>query len=127
MAVNPTIIGRNPGLAGWAILNPRVALAEHRLMREYMKAHPACEACGESRKGYVDCHHRIPLWKWIEQAGTNPAGRYSSLCNGKASAHHLHAGHAGDYGRRFVENVSMVCAAIRQILLERKIIKRDAI
>jgi len=59
MALNPTgFLGRN-GLRGWACLNPRVALAEKRLMDQYRKDHPKCEVCGTDKN--VQIHHREPL------------------------------------------------------------------
>ena len=125
MALNVTgYLGRN-GLRGWAVLNPRVALAEKRLMDAWVKEHPACEACGESRRSHVDCHHRTSLWHDTSQAGTNPAGRFCVLCNDRASAHHLHLGHSGSFALRYVENLSMVCAATRAVLAERKAVHRE--
>lgn len=117
-------IGRN-NLRGWAILNPATALAEKRLMDAYAKEHPGCEACGESRKGYTEVHHRIALWHSPEQAGTPPSGRFMVLCNHRASNHHLVFGHAGNFAKHYVGNVGMICAAHRAVLDERRVVSRE--
>lgn len=107
-------LGRN-NLRGWGALNPRLAYAEKKLMDAYRKSHPACEVCGESRKGFVDVHHAVSLWENIEQAGTNPDGRYVSLCNHKAYNHHLDLGHDGNFAERYVRNVFVICAQERML------------
>lgn len=117
-------IGRN-GLAGWAILNPRLAWQEKKLMDAYADEHPGCEACGEKRRSHVDVHHRISLWHDPSQAGTEPSGRFVVLCNHRASNHHLHLGHAGNFGKRYVANIGMICAATRAVLDERRVVSRE--
>lgn len=117
-------LGRN-NLRGWGALNPRLAYAEKKLMDAYAAEHPGCEACGEKRKGYVDTHHRISLWHDITQAGTNPSGRFVRLCNARGANHHIDLGHAGSYGKRYVANLGMICAATRAVLDERRVVSRE--
>lgn len=119
-------LGRNQ-LRGWGCLNPRLAYAEHKLMAAYRKAHPACEVCGESRKGFVDVHHAVSLWENIEQVGTNPDGRYVSLCNHKAYNHHLDLGHNGNFGNKYVRNVFSICAHMKLLREEMSVRVREAI
>lgn len=120
--MNPTgFIGRN-GLAGWAILNPRVALAEKRLMDEYRKEHPVCECCGTDQE--VQIHHGVPLWKDVSQAGTNPEGRYRALCVYKHNCH-LYAGHSGNFGKRYVENLDETIARFREAIQNMRVVHRE--
>ena len=125
MAVSMTgFIGRN-NLAGWACLNPRMALAEHRLMAAYKKAHPVCEACGEDNPERLEVHHIEPLWFNVLQAGTDPEGRFCTLCDHAAINCHLSVGHAMNFAKRFVRNVKAVCAKIREALNGREVVNRE--
>ena len=119
-------IGRN-GLAGWACLNPRVALAEHRLMREHRAREAVCQACGEDDPRRLEVHHITALWAWPEQAGTEPSGRFITLCDAAAHNCHLRHGHDGNFARRFVTNVVMVRRAVRMVQTEQRVVNREAL
>lgn len=126
MAVNVTgFLGRN-NLRGWGALNPRLAYAEKKLMDAYRKEHPACEVCGECRKGYVDVHHAVSLFDNIEQVGTDPAGRFVSLCR-KPYNHHLDLAHDGNFGNKYVRNVFVICAKVKLVREEMSVKVRDAV
>lgn len=117
-------IGRN-NLAGWAILNPRIAWQEKKLMDAHAKAHPACEVCGERRRSHVDVHHVVSLWHDARQAGTDSKARFVTLCNHRAYNHHLLHGHNGNFAKFFTVHIYMVCAALREVLRATDVIRRD--
>lgn len=123
MAVT-SFIGRN---AGWSILHPKLAYQEHKLMRIHLANNMRCAACGEDRKKFLEVHHVWPLWFWGEQAGKNPAGRYITLCDSGSRSCHLFWGHAGHYGKYYVENVVELCAAIRVVVGERRRVEREMV
>lgn len=117
-------LGRN-NLRGWAVLNPRVALAEKRLMDAHVKEHPACEVCGEHRRSHVDVHHCVSLWSDTSQAGTEPSARFITLCNHRAYNHHLLHGHMGNFAQRYTLRPYMICAALREVLRASEVVRRD--
>lgn len=111
-------LGRN-NLRGWGCLNPRLAYQEHKLMEEHRKRECACAVCGT--KNDLQTHHNRALWSDESQAGTDPLGRFTTLCR----ACHLRWAHDFDFGHKYVENVSMVAACMREVQRSEKIVRRE--
>ena len=119
------MLSRN-GTAGWKLLaqHPVLMAQEHKLMRDHMKREKQCAVCGTTKK--LQCHHTTPLWKSIEQA-SKPAMtedgkvcRFMSLCQ----PCHLRWGHDFDFGHRYVENISMTAACMREIKRSEVVVRR---
>jgi len=121
------ILGRNPGLTGWAALHPRVAYQEHKLMRLHRQREKQCAVCGATNDLFV--HHTTPLWKDVSQAATGVirVDGEERVCRFMTMCGHCHLvyGHDRDYGHKYVENVSMVAACIRQAKRSEVIVRRD--
>ncbi len=69
-------------------------------MIDYKEDHPACEWCGRDK--HVEVHHNEPVSVAPEKAAD--PDNFTSLCR-KPPCHQI-IGHNGDFGRRYVANLS---------------------
>ncbi len=65
----------------------------------WLKAHPACAACGSTK--HVEVHHKIPV-DWDPSLELDERN-FQTLCRSPGRQCHLHEGHLGTY-HSFNEN-----------------------
>ena len=77
--------------------------AVRKAMGEYRKAHPVCEWDGITTP--IEVHHIVPV-----AVDPDLAADPENFISLGARRNHLVVGHAGNFGKRYVQNVREVCA-----------------
>ena len=94
---------RNPSIC---IAHPGRSWKATKAMREYKRANPLCEWCGDT-KSKKHVHHLKPVQYYPELAADKD--NFATVC-GKGC--HIYVAHGGNYNH-YIENFKTVCSIAR--------------